>query len=127
MTPPQLVTASLKEALGEACAAASGGSPARRDRTGVCAPGGPLCFGGILARRRAAREVRHGRAGQGARRDAQPMGPGSEILGAITQGETLEEAPFMLKDAVPELGAVRREEAEREYGGNEVVCEPLRL
>lgn len=50
-----------------------------------------------------------------------------EIPGAVTQGETLEEARFMLKDAIRELGIARREKAEREAEGREVIVEPLSL
>ena len=50
-----------------------------------------------------------------------------EIPGAISQGRTLEEARFMLKDAIRELGAARREQADRELEGREVVREPLQL
>lgn len=52
-----------------------------------------------------------------------------EIPGAITQGRTLDEARFMLRDAIKELGAARREKAERELtdAGSEVVREPLVL
>lgn len=55
-----------------------------------------------------------------------------EIPGAVTQGETLDDARFMLKDAIRELGAARREKAIRAANaerdeGHEMVQEELRL
>lgn len=52
-----------------------------------------------------------------------------EIPGAHSQGKTLEEARFMIRDAVTMLLEVRREEAEREAveAGHEVIREPLAL
>ncbi len=52
-----------------------------------------------------------------------------EIPGAVSQGRTLEEARFMIKDATRMLLEVRREDAEREAGeaGREVIREPLAL
>lgn len=52
-----------------------------------------------------------------------------EIPGAHSQGETLEEARHMIRDAVRELMEVRREDSEREAGstGREVWREPLSL
>jgi predicted RNase H-like HicB family nuclease len=51
------------------------------------------------------------------------------IPGAITQGQTLDEACFMLKDAIHELHAARRDKAERKAGaeGRKVIREPLEL
>ncbi len=49
-----------------------------------------------------------------------------ELPEAISQGETLEEAREMIRDAVRELLELRREEAERELEGREdLVREPL--
>jgi predicted RNase H-like HicB family nuclease len=52
-----------------------------------------------------------------------------EILGAHTQGRTLEEAREMIKDATRLLLEVRREDAEREASaaGKKVVREPLEV
>lgn len=55
-----------------------------------------------------------------------------EVPGAITQGKTLDEARYMLRDAIQELRAARRDKAiqavkaERDEG-HEVVQEPLAL
>ena len=48
-----------------------------------------------------------------------------EIPGAVTQGETLEEARFMLKAAIRELGIVRREKVLREAESRDVIVESL--
>jgi predicted RNase H-like HicB family nuclease len=48
-----------------------------------------------------------------------------EIPGAHSQGRTLEEAREMIKDAVTLLLEVRREDADRETEGREVIREPL--
>jgi predicted RNase H-like HicB family nuclease/DNA-binding Xre family transcriptional regulator len=51
-----------------------------------------------------------------------------EIPGAHSQGETLEEAREMIRDAVRMLLEVRREDAERETEGKKnVVREPLEV
>jgi predicted RNase H-like HicB family nuclease/DNA-binding Xre family transcriptional regulator len=51
-----------------------------------------------------------------------------EIPGAHSQGETLEEARMMIRDAVRMLLEVRREDAERETEGKKnVVREPLEV
>jgi predicted RNase H-like HicB family nuclease len=50
-----------------------------------------------------------------------------EIPGAHSQGKTLEEAREMIQDAVRLLLEVRREDAEKEIEGREVVREPLAL
>ncbi len=50
-----------------------------------------------------------------------------EIPGARSQGRTLEEAREMIKDAVTLLLEVRREDADRETEGREVIREPLAL
>ena len=51
-----------------------------------------------------------------------------EIPGAHSQGETLEEAREMIRDAVKMLLEVRREDAERETEGKKnVVREPLEV
>ena len=52
-----------------------------------------------------------------------------EVPGAITQGKTLEEARWMLKDAIRELQAARREKALQriQNKGHEVISEPLEL
>ncbi len=50
-----------------------------------------------------------------------------EIPGAHSQGRTLEEAREMIKDTVKLLLEVRREDAEREAEGKEVVREPLEV
>lgn len=49
-----------------------------------------------------------------------------ELPEAISQGETLEEAREMIRDAVRELLEIRRDEAEREMGPQEgAIREPL--
>lgn len=50
-----------------------------------------------------------------------------EIPGAVSQGRTREEAREMIQDAVRMLLEVRREDAERESAGREVIREPLAL
>ncbi|ABG03558.1 transcriptional regulator, XRE family [Rubrobacter xylanophilus DSM 9941] len=50
-----------------------------------------------------------------------------EIPGAVSQGRTLEEARFMIRDAVRLLLEARRELAEQEHEGHEVIREPLTL
>ena len=50
-----------------------------------------------------------------------------EIPGAHSQGRTMEEAREMIQDAVRLLLEVRREDAEREIAGKEVVREPLEV
>lgn len=50
-----------------------------------------------------------------------------EIPGAHSQGRTLEEARQMIKDAVKLLLEVRREDAEREIEGKDVIREPLEV
>jgi len=50
-----------------------------------------------------------------------------EIPGAHSQGRSLEEAREMIQDAVRLLMEVRREDAERETEGREVIREPLAL
>jgi predicted RNase H-like HicB family nuclease/DNA-binding Xre family transcriptional regulator len=50
-----------------------------------------------------------------------------EIPGAHSQGRTLEEARAMIRDAVRMLLEVRREDADRELEGTEVIREPLTL
>lgn len=50
-----------------------------------------------------------------------------EIPGAVTQGKTLDEARFMLKDAIRELRAARRDKAVREAESREVIVESLSL
>ncbi|MGI8910690.1 MAG: type II toxin-antitoxin system HicB family antitoxin [Rubrobacteraceae bacterium] len=50
-----------------------------------------------------------------------------EIPGAHSQGRSLEEAREMIQDAVRLLLEVRREDAERETEGREVIREPLAL
>ena len=50
-----------------------------------------------------------------------------EIPGAHSQGQTLEEAREMIRDAVRMLLEVRREDAERETEGRDVIREPLAL
>jgi predicted RNase H-like HicB family nuclease/lambda repressor-like predicted transcriptional regulator len=50
-----------------------------------------------------------------------------EIPGAHSQGRTLEEAREMIRDAVKLLLEVRREDAEKEIEGREVIREPLAL
>ena len=48
-----------------------------------------------------------------------------EMPGAITQGETLEEARANLEDAVRLLIETSRMMAEQELAGEAVICEPL--
>jgi predicted RNase H-like HicB family nuclease len=51
-----------------------------------------------------------------------------EVPGALTQGTTIDEARENLKDAVREMLAALREDAERELEGREdVTREPLAL
>ncbi|MGH3088108.1 MAG: type II toxin-antitoxin system HicB family antitoxin [Rubrobacteraceae bacterium] len=50
-----------------------------------------------------------------------------QIPGAHSQGRALDEAREMIKDAVTLLLEVRREDAERETEGREVIREPLAL
>ncbi|MBA2714798.1 MAG: helix-turn-helix domain-containing protein [Rubrobacteraceae bacterium] len=50
-----------------------------------------------------------------------------EIPGAHSQGKTLEEAREMIRDATRMLLEVRREDAQREAEGREVIREPLAL
>jgi predicted RNase H-like HicB family nuclease len=50
-----------------------------------------------------------------------------EMPEAITQGETIEEARENLKDAIQLLLGVRREDAEKELEGREVIRETLIL
>jgi predicted RNase H-like HicB family nuclease/lambda repressor-like predicted transcriptional regulator len=50
-----------------------------------------------------------------------------EIPGAVSQGRTREEAREMIQDAVRMLLEVRREDAQRETEGREVIREPLTL
>lgn len=50
-----------------------------------------------------------------------------EIPGAHSQGRTLEEAREMIRDAVRLLLEVRREDAEREAAGKDVIREPLEV
>jgi predicted RNase H-like HicB family nuclease len=50
-----------------------------------------------------------------------------EIPEAITQGETIEEARENLKDAIQLLLEVRREDAEKQLEGKEVIRESLVL
>ena len=50
-----------------------------------------------------------------------------EIPEAITQGETIEEARENLKDAIQLVLEVRRENAEKELEGKDVIREPLVL
>jgi predicted RNase H-like HicB family nuclease len=50
-----------------------------------------------------------------------------EIPGAVSQGRSREEAREMIKDAVRMLLKVRREDAQRETEGREVIREPLAL
>lgn len=50
-----------------------------------------------------------------------------EIPGTHSQGRTLEEARGMIKDAVKLLLEVRREDAEREIEGKDVIREPLEV
>lgn len=48
-----------------------------------------------------------------------------EMPGAMTQGETLDEARANLEDAVRLLIETSREMAEREVAGEPVICESL--
>ncbi len=48
-----------------------------------------------------------------------------EIPGALTQGETLEEARASLEDAVRLLIETSRMMADRELAGAPAICEPL--
>jgi predicted RNase H-like HicB family nuclease len=50
-----------------------------------------------------------------------------EMPEAITQGATIDEARENLKDAIHLLLEVRREEAEKELEGRDVIREPLVL
>lgn len=50
-----------------------------------------------------------------------------EIPEAITQGKTIEEARENLKDAIQLLLEVRREDAEKELEGRDVIRETLVL
>ena len=50
-----------------------------------------------------------------------------EMSEAITQGKTIEEARENLKDAIQLLLEVRREEAEKELEGRDVIRESLAL
>lgn len=50
-----------------------------------------------------------------------------EMPEAITQGETIEEARENLKDAIQLLLEVRREDAEKELVGKDVIRETLVL
>jgi predicted RNase H-like HicB family nuclease len=50
-----------------------------------------------------------------------------EVPEAITQGETIEEARGNLKDAIQLLLEVRREDAEKELEGRDVIRESLAL
>ena len=50
-----------------------------------------------------------------------------EMPEAITQGETIEEARKNLKDAIQLLLEVRREDAEKELEGRDVIRETLIL
>lgn len=50
-----------------------------------------------------------------------------EMPEAITQGETIDEARENLKDAIHLLLEVRREDAEKELEGRDVIREPLVL
>jgi len=50
-----------------------------------------------------------------------------EMPEAITQGKTIEEARENLKDAIQLLLEVRREEAEKELEGRDVIRESLAL
>ena len=55
---------------------------------------------------------------------------GCELPGgpeAITQGKTLEEARENLKDAIHLVLEVRREDAEKELQGREVIREPIEV
>ena len=50
-----------------------------------------------------------------------------EMPGAITQGETIDEARDNLEDAIQLLLEVRREDAEKELEGRDVIRESLAL
>jgi predicted RNase H-like HicB family nuclease len=50
-----------------------------------------------------------------------------EMPEAITQGESIEEARKNLRDAIQLLLEVRREDAEKQLEGREVIREPLVL
>ena len=50
-----------------------------------------------------------------------------EMPDAITQGETVEEARENLKDAIQLLLEVRREDAEKQLEGRDVIRESLAL
>ncbi len=50
-----------------------------------------------------------------------------EMPEAITQGETIEEARENLKDAIQLLLEVRREDAEKQLEGRDVIRESLAL
>jgi len=50
-----------------------------------------------------------------------------EIPEAITQGETIEQARENLKDAIQLVLEVRREDAEKQLEGRDVIREPLVL
>lgn len=50
-----------------------------------------------------------------------------EVPEAITQGETIEEARENLKDAIQLVLEVRREDAEKELEGRDVIREQLAL
>ena len=50
-----------------------------------------------------------------------------EVPEAITQGKTLEEARENLKDAIHLVLEVRREDAEKELEGREVIREPIEV
>ena len=50
-----------------------------------------------------------------------------EMPEAITQGETIDEARDNLKDAIQLLLEVRREDAEKELEGRDVIRETLAL
>lgn len=50
-----------------------------------------------------------------------------EMQEAITQGATIDEARENLKDAIHLLLEVRREDAEKELEGRDVIREPLVL
>ncbi len=50
-----------------------------------------------------------------------------EVPEAITQGETMEEARENLKDAIQLVLEVRREDAEKELEGRDVIRETLIL
>jgi predicted RNase H-like HicB family nuclease len=50
-----------------------------------------------------------------------------EVPGAITQGRSIEEARENLKDAIHEMLAVVREDAEREINGRKLTRETIEL